>query len=220
MVLGLKECVPPKRRLSLRVSVRECSRYTNCSAMDPTTTGALRVALNVTEVSAVAEMERMRMNTERMMKAYHFQQTMCAYSRAVLTKVNANWDVGLMALDTYDQIGDGHYFGPQYKVNITFDEDYLSLDDDDDEVMAFVEPSLHPEESYLLLGGPTFHKYAHLEILPLADIETLANFLGDHPEVYRAFMDTTYNYMIRDRDEMYGTENEPSSGILHKYMNV
>ena len=27
MVLGLKECVPPKRRLSLRVSVRECSRY-------------------------------------------------------------------------------------------------------------------------------------------------------------------------------------------------
>ena len=153
------------------------------------------MVLNVTEVSAVAEMERMRANTERMMKAYHFQQTMCAYSRAVLTKVNAWWNATATPM-TFDEfvvinnMEEGDYDGPQYKVNIL----YFSDDDDENDVMAFVEPTLHPEGSYLI-GN-------FADILPLADLESLANYLGDHPDVYDGFMGrmTAYELDVNDMD--------------------
>ena len=176
--------------------------------MDATTTGALRVVLNVTEVSAVAEMERMRANTERMMKAYHFQQTMCAYSRAVLTKVNAWWNATATPM-TFDEfvvinnMDEGDYDGPQYKVNIFSTYDVV---DDENDVMAFVEPTLHPEGSYLrgnsLPGDGT---------LPLADLESLANFLGDHPDVYDGFMNKIM-YMEIDENEL--SCDTPSNGIV------
>jgi hypothetical protein len=181
--------------------------------MDSTTTGALRVVLNVTEVSAVTEMERMRANTERMMKAYHFQQTMRAYGRAVLTKVNANWDVGLMTRDEYHQMEDmeeGDYDGPQYLVNIlVLPDDYADSEDDHD-VMAFVEPTLHTEDSYLIANGSKYGNYA--DTIPLADLETLANFLGDYPEVYDAFMGQMTAYKELDLDDM--DINTPSNAIV------
>ena len=181
--------------------------------MDSTTTGALRVVLNVTEVSAVAEMERMRAHTERIMKAYHFQQTMRAYGRAVLTKVNALWDATVtpMTRDEYELImdmGEGEYDGPQYRVNIlVFPDD----DDDDNDVMAFVEPTLDPQSSYLIATGPKYEKNRCVDI-PLADLETLANFLGDHPHVYDAFMGQMTAYKELDLDDM--DFNTPSNAIV------
>jgi len=183
--------------------------------MDPTTTGALRMVLNVTEVSAVAEMERMRANTERMMKAYHFQQTVCAYSRAVLTKVNALWGATAtpMTRDEFHEINgidEGYYNGPQYLVNIL-----VSSDDDDNDVMAFVEPTLHPEESYLVANGPKYLNYA--SELPLADLETLAKFLGDHPDVYDAFMGEMSGRLgafSSEFEQPHVDIDTPSSGIV------
>lgn len=180
--------------------------------MDSTTTGALRVVLGVTEVTAVAEMERMRANTERMMKAYHFQQTMRAYGRAVLTKVNALWDATAtpMTRDEFHIINDmdeGDYDGPQYCVNIlVFPDDGYRND-----VMAFVGPTLHPEDSYLINEGPKYQNCAHHQ-LPLADLETLANFLGDHPDVYDAYMETMTAYKELDLDDM--DFNTPSNAIV------
>ena len=58
--------------------------------MDSTDTMALRVVLGVTEVSAVAEMELLRKNTERLMKAYHFRETTRLWCKRFLRTVNLN----------------------------------------------------------------------------------------------------------------------------------
>ena len=75
--------------------------------------------------------------------------------------------------------------------------------DDENDVMAFVEPTLHPEESYLVgnFAG----------ILPLANLESLANFLGDNPDVYDGFMNQIM-YMEIDENELQC--DTPSTGIV------
>ena len=147
--------------------------------MDPTNTAALRVVLNVMEVSApMAELQQLREHTERRMKAYHFQQTMRRFSEAYLDMVNR--------MDPGDLLGESH--GEQYLVNILDprddDSDILlgPRDDDSDTMgpMVFVEPSLG-DESELVLDSED-------RSIQLAHLEELAEFFGTHPDLYDAFL--------------------------------
>lgn len=151
---------------------------------DSTSHSALRVVLGVTEVSAVAEMDSLRKNTEALMKAYHFQQTMRTYACAVLTYINTKFWGDMEPLTREEFLAlpepEAPYHGPQYLVNILDPRPY---DDTRNDVMAFVEPTLNEEDSYLVNGSPLGPL-----IIPLADLNTLANFLVDNPDVYDAFL--------------------------------
>ena len=127
--------------------------------MDSTTTGALRVVLNVTDVSAVAEMERMRANTERMMKAYHFQQTMRSFGEEYLDFVN--------------RIGAADNHGDQSLVNI--------LLPGDEDPMLFVDATFSVDDSYICLADAC-------TTIALTDLNKLAEYFDNHPAIYDAFM--------------------------------
>ena len=174
-------------------------------------TDALCVVLNVTEVNQLEVMRKQLDATEgkrdRMMKAYHFQQTMRAFGATVLTRMNAllgKTPRPNLTREEFDEIvymdDSDEYDGAQYLVEI--DVFY----DCDSYVMAFVEPTLDPEWSYLLPHGPQYDGFA----IPLADLETLADFLGDHPDVYTSFM----SEMTHDKVDTYEEYNTPSNGII------
>ena len=182
--------------------------------MDTTTTGALRVVLNVTEVSAVAEMERMRTNNERMMKSYHFRESMKQWCYRFMCFANrfgphedhdvednpgGLWyriEVGLPHWLTKDNpdfnfevVGYHHGFAAG---DLTFDAAKM-------EIIIF---------DYSSNADP----YVYIEI-NMDNLEVAADFFDAHPGVYEAFMDQInpdyFDHMIDGAE--YG---EPVDGSI------
>ncbi len=154
--------------------------------MDSTNTKALRVVLGVTEISAVAEMDSLRKNTERLMTAYHFQQTMRRFAEGYLDRVNS--------------LGAVNDYGKQRIVNIIVNILPVTYDV---YPMLFVEPTLG-HDSYIYLNDYDCEVY-------IADLDGLASFFCNHPYLYDAFLDKAMFSSCRRRT---GDYNTPDDGII------
>jgi hypothetical protein len=69
-----------------------------CVVKQESTLPALRILLGVTEVTQVQQLTDQLNDMSRLMKAYHFQQTMKQFADACLKRVNANLAEGEMRL--------------------------------------------------------------------------------------------------------------------------
>ena len=158
---------------------------------------ALRVVLGVTEVSQVEALQNQINGTPRLMKAYHFQQTMKRFAQYCLDRVNANLAPGDI---------------PQNLVNIDLlslykNEDWY-INGEDHPVfgicgdMLFVRPDLD-EECYILCKGSEGEGQ-----FMFTDLDELANFFDECPETYDAIIDICFN------DDRFYEKDTPDEGIV------
>ena len=165
--------------------------------MDSTTTGALRVVLDVTEVSAVAEMERMRANTERMMKTYHFRESMKQWLHRFLCVVNRH---GPYEDNVADNPG-----GLWYRVELDLPH-WFAVNKPDCVVTVvgyhdgFAAGDITVDATRMRVHMVVFDRH----VVELDNLDIMTDCFDAHPGLYDAFMDTInpdyFDHMIATAD--------------------